>query len=487
MIKTSIKISVMILAMIFLLGLPNWRSSAELGAHRLSAAKQTVETGAIRRQPPSSVADHQPQEDVIAAAFGTNLGDFNGVTVFSNGSPSFNSGQNNYINGTYIGLKWQCVEYVRRYYFTQFAINLAARYLGNANTWYDNAGTMGLQRFPNGSNTAPQVGDVLTSNGGFAGHIAIVRSVSGNQVCTAQQNFSEDATDVNRCLSLTNTGGNFTVGAFGSGYPVQGWLRRQGTTPPPCANGSSVAFRPNGGPPTHPNGSFIRDPNNPTVYLLQNGQKRPITSPDVLFNLYDNGEFDFSDVIAVASDELAQYPTGAIINGPLPSNGRGQPDGRLIRQVGGAEVSIVTNIGMRRPFASGQTFTDLGYSFCKVTEVSDYNSYPTGPIVDPVVRSLTVNAANANGSVGIAVTPLDNNGFGDGGTAFTRTYSINASVFLTATPTVGNATFQKWQRDGVDLTTNLSATVVMNANHTMTAVYAASNVNVTVLANPANG
>src|SRR5947207_3415286 len=51
---------------------------------------------------------------VLAAPFGTDLGSFNGVTVFSNGSSGYYSGLSNTLNGIYTGIKWQCVEYVRR-------------------------------------------------------------------------------------------------------------------------------------------------------------------------------------------------------------------------------------------------------------------------------------------------------------------------------------------------------------------------------------
>jgi|ERR1044071_1447028 surface antigen len=205
----------------------------------------------------------------LAASFGTNLGSFNGVTVFSNGSSTFYSGLSNTVNGIYTGIKWQCVEYVRRYYLVVYGANLGALYRGNANTWYDNAGKMGLDRFPNGSTTSPQVGDIITSNGGSFGHVAIVRSVTSNQVCTAQQNFSNDTTDVNRCLSLTISGGTFTVGGFSASFPIRGWLRRPGTTSPPaCTGGVSESFRVNGGPPLHPNGTLIIERNTQTVYLI---------------------------------------------------------------------------------------------------------------------------------------------------------------------------------------------------------------------------
>jgi surface antigen len=320
----------------------------------------------------------------LAASFGTDLGSFNGVTAYSNGSSGYYSGLSNTVNGIYTGIKWQCVEYVRRYYLIVYGSNLGSLYRGNANTWYDNASTMGLSRYANGGPTAPQVGDIITSNGGSFGHVAIIRSVTGNQVCTIQQNFSNDTNDLNRCLSLSVSSGTYTVGGFGGSYSIRGWLRKPGTTSPPaCTGGFSDSYRVNGGPPLHPNGSLIIERNTNTVYVLQNGQRRPISSPDVLHHLYtgENGEFDFSDVIIVASDEMGRYPIGAGVFDSLPPNGRSQPDGRLIKQVGGGEISIVTDNGNRRPFSTESAFLGLGYQYCGVVEVSDYNSYTLGSVV----------------------------------------------------------------------------------------------------------
>jgi murein DD-endopeptidase MepM/ murein hydrolase activator NlpD len=161
-----------------------------------------------------------------------------------------------------------------------------------------------------------------------------------------------------------------------------------------CRSGSSESYRAFGSrPPVHPNGSLIKVSGDPTVYLLRAGQKMPIISSNILSNLYQQANSDFSnDVITVASDELNRYPTGSVISGTLPSNGRGQSEGRLIRQSGGTEVSIVTDGGHRRPFSTQEAFLGLGYVFCRVVEVGDYFSYPQGPFVEamPIVTSSIV-------------------------------------------------------------------------------------------------
>jgi lysyl endopeptidase len=89
-----------------------------------------------------------------------------------------------------------------------------------------------------------------------------------------------------------------------------------------------------------------------------------------------------------------------------------------------------------------------------------------------IPRTLTVASSNPGSGVGIVVRPSDNTGLSDGTTQFIRTYDNNTSVSLAAPGTAGGNNFQKWQRDdGVVVTTDLAANVVMDANHTMTAVY----------------
>ncbi|TVL99634.1 MAG: hypothetical protein CV087_17380 [Candidatus Brocadia sp. WS118] len=97
-------------------------------------------------------------------------------------------------------------------------------------------------------------------------------------------------------------------------------------------------------------------------------------------------------------------------------------------------------------------------------------SFPTPTPTD--THTLTVASSNPNSGVSITVSPNDNNGQGNGTTPFSRTYNANTTVTLTAPLTAGGNSFQKWQRNGVDLTTSQTANVTMNANYTMMAVYA---------------
>jgi Tol biopolymer transport system component/subtilisin family serine protease len=118
---------------------------------------------------------------------------------------------------------------------------------------------------------------------------------------------------------------------------------------------------------------------------------------------------------------------------------------------------------------------------------------------NPVQRGvLTVTSTNPASGVNITVSPNDISGSGNGTTQFTRTYNPGTTVTLTAPATVNGNNFRVWQRDGQDWSGTLSTSLVMNGNHTMTAVYAskpvltvtstnASGVNITVTPNDTNG
>lgn len=86
--------------------------------------------------------------------------------------------------------------------------------------------------------------------------------------------------------------------------------------------------------------------------------------------------------------------------------------------------------------------------------------------------TLTVASTNPSSGVSIVVSPNDKGGLGNGTTQFTRTYPQFTTITLTAPISGGgNSYFQKWQRNGVDETTNRTTSVNMGANWTMTAVY----------------
>ncbi len=117
----------------------------------------------------------------------------------------------------------------------------------------------------------------------------------------------------------------------------------------------------------------------------------------------------------------------------------------------------------------------------------DENHTMTAVYTPPVLtRTLTVSSTPVSG-VPISVSPSDTNGLGNGSTQFTRLYNDSTSVSLSAPTTAGGNNFQKWQRDGVDWSTNTSITISVDADRVFTAVYGVGGPALTNFALPANG
>jgi hypothetical protein len=95
--------------------------------------------------------------DVVADKFGAKLGNFNGVEAYSNGTPGNNSNLRSKGAGVDTGVEWQCAEYVNRYYYVHYGLNLRATWSGNAKDFYDNYSALKLSRYTNGRDVKPQM------------------------------------------------------------------------------------------------------------------------------------------------------------------------------------------------------------------------------------------------------------------------------------------------------------------------------------------
>ena len=97
------------------------------------------------------------------------------------------------------GLKWQCVEYVRRYYYDALNHRMPNRW-GNASDYFRYSlpsGTINIERnlvqYHNGD-TKPQVNDILVWAHGY-GHVAIVTEVLSDGVKVIGQNTGKHCND----------------------------------------------------------------------------------------------------------------------------------------------------------------------------------------------------------------------------------------------------------------------------------------------------
>ena len=107
---------------------------------------------------------------------------------------------------------------------------------------------------------------------------------------------------------------------------------------------------------------------------------------------------------------------------------------------------------------------------------------------NPLQRSvLTVASSNPSSGVSITLSPNDVSNSGNGTTQFTRTYNPGTTVTLTAPASINGNQFRSWQRDGQDWSGTPQTSLLMNGNHTMTAVYASPPVLTVNSTNPNSG
>ena len=162
---------------------------------------------------------------------GQEIDSFNGVPVYYNGGVSNVSGRNLSSDGYNYGLEWQCVEFVKRYYYDNLNHKMPNSY-GNALNFFNPNipdGQMNndrdLHQFTNPSLTKPKVNDLLIfdkTQFNPYGHVAIVTEVSENKIEIVQQNAGVYAPS-REIFSLIKEGNNWKI----KNSKILGWLRKQ--------------------------------------------------------------------------------------------------------------------------------------------------------------------------------------------------------------------------------------------------------------------
>jgi surface antigen len=128
---------------------------------------------------------------------GQRIDSLNGVMVYYNGGVSNVEERNLAADGYNLGLKYQCVEFVKRYYYQYYGHKMPDSY-GNAKDFFDvdvengkfNSKS-GLVQFKNPAPCRPQVGDLLIFDGhagNIYGHVAIISAVKDDEIELTQQN-----------------------------------------------------------------------------------------------------------------------------------------------------------------------------------------------------------------------------------------------------------------------------------------------------------
>ncbi len=153
---------------------------------------------------------------------------YNGVHVYYNGKDFTNvSGRNVTVDGYNLGLKYQCIEFVKRFYLQIFNHYMPYSY-GHAKDFFNKKladvafnDKRGLMQYRNVRFEKPKVNDILVYDetyGNPFGHVAIISKVTDNEIEIIQQNIG---TTTRKNIKLVNYRGIYTI----ADHEVLGWLR----------------------------------------------------------------------------------------------------------------------------------------------------------------------------------------------------------------------------------------------------------------------
>ena len=135
--------------------------------------------------------------------FGEKVGEsFAGVTAYSNCQNSCVNPAPNFVQKVYTGIKWQCVEYARRWLLLNEGVVYGDVDIA-ADIWEldvvhspDKKKQFGFEGIVNGSVQIPQRGDLLIYSNAFygTGHVAVVLQVDAEKrfIYVGEQNFDNN-------------------------------------------------------------------------------------------------------------------------------------------------------------------------------------------------------------------------------------------------------------------------------------------------------
>ncbi|MDS0525695.1 CHAP domain-containing protein [Clostridium sp. SHJSY1] len=155
------------------------------------------------------------------------LDSYKGVDVYYNGEDyTENHGKSYSKDGYYYGYKWQCVEYIKRFFYDAKGHKMSDGF-GNAKDFFDvNVGhgklneKRGLIQYKNGEDEKPKADDLLVFTDTTYGHVVIISEVGENYIEVVQQNMGNSSRDK---FKLEYKDGKYFVG--GKRVPA-GWLRK---------------------------------------------------------------------------------------------------------------------------------------------------------------------------------------------------------------------------------------------------------------------
>lgn len=167
----------------------------------------------------------------INFSVGEQIDSLNGVYVYHNGGVDNISGRNKTSDGYNLGLKYQCVEFVKRYYYEHLNHKMPETY-GHAKDFFItnlSDGKKNTQRnliqYTNPSATKPKADDLLIFEGSTFnkfGHVAIVSQVTDMNIEIIQQN-SGPLGRTRETIKIEYKNGKWEI----KESRILGWLRKE--------------------------------------------------------------------------------------------------------------------------------------------------------------------------------------------------------------------------------------------------------------------
>jgi surface antigen len=166
----------------------------------------------------------------VQKVVGNPIDSLNGVYVYYNGKVGNVIGRNTTADGYNLGLKYQCVEFVKRYYYQHLNHKMPNSY-GHAKDFFDKNLSDGqynkqrnLTQYTNHSKSKPKVDDLIIFDGTIFnkyGHVAIVSKVTDNKIEIIQQNPGPLGTSRAQ-MGIRKNNGVWKI----QNDDVLGWLRK---------------------------------------------------------------------------------------------------------------------------------------------------------------------------------------------------------------------------------------------------------------------
>jgi len=164
-------------------------------------------------------------------AIGQAIDSLQGVYVYYNGGVDNVSGRNLTTDGYNLGLKYQCVEFVKRYYYEHLNHKMPDSY-GHAIDFFDTELNDGqkskkrnLTQYSNPSQTKPKVDDLVIFNAtkfNKYGHVAIISHVTETEIEVVQQNPGSFGKS-RETFSIDRQGSKWKI----TNERILGWLRKE--------------------------------------------------------------------------------------------------------------------------------------------------------------------------------------------------------------------------------------------------------------------